>query len=201
MKRKLKLYVCMLLAVALVLACGTTAFAADVSVKTSELLSLNEDVTPVTSISPSEAPTDVTPGINCIVGSMVAQATEGKSLTASTLELPASGSDLYLDEDISTARIDPDRQVSKTFRHTLYYSNGNVLATVYVTVTGVCSQANNYAYVTNISASASGSGASGLSYTTSTGGSTGSISLYYNNAYIGSFSYQVNKNGSIVNIG
>ncbi|MCM1150398.1 MAG: hypothetical protein NC319_10015 [Butyricicoccus sp.] len=91
----------------------------------------------------------------------------------------------------------PEREKTKVFSHTICDRNGIELAVFDVTVTGVYSQADNYATLTSITGSFTGSHAHDFTYTSALSGDTGSATIYFNGLNAGTFSYKIYTNGNI----
>lgn len=94
----------------------------------------------------------------------------------------------------------PDRENTEVFYHKIIDRNGIEMAVFYATVTGVCSQVDNYAMLTSITGSFTGDNTSRFTYSSALSGDTGSATIYFYGVSIATFSYKIFKNGSIQNI-
>ncbi len=101
------------------------------------------------------------------------------------------------ENDVNQFRSIPEREKTKTFTHSLVDRNGIELAVLHSTVTGIYSQVDNDAYLTNISGHFTGDFAHDLSYSSSISGDTGSIYLYWNGVHLHTYTYKIFPNGTI----
>ncbi len=93
----------------------------------------------------------------------------------------------------------PDKQKTAYFIHTIYDINNVLLGYAHVLVTGIYSEVDHEAYLTNITCTFTGPYASGLHYTKSISGSTGILTVYYGSYFSVSTTYVIHTNGSIQN--
>lgn len=91
----------------------------------------------------------------------------------------------------------PEREKTKVFSHTIYDYNGNVMAVVYSTVTGIYTTVGHEAYLTSISGNPTGLFAHAITCSSSISGDTGSLNLYWYGVFLASFTYKIYANGSI----
>ncbi len=91
----------------------------------------------------------------------------------------------------------PEMEKTRIFVHNIVDAQNSIIAVMTVTVKGIYSQADNYAYLTSISASFSGPLASGCTYNSSINGANGSLVMYYYSAALGNLSYHISTNGNI----
>lgn len=91
----------------------------------------------------------------------------------------------------------PERESVKNFKHDLNDRNGNVMATLDSTVTGIYSQADNYAMMTGITGTFSGEYASRFSCNPTFNGDIGVLHIYFYGAEVSSISYKIFTNGNI----
>lgn len=94
----------------------------------------------------------------------------------------------------------PQKPTSATFSHKIYDRNGILMATAYVTVKGVYSEAEQWSEITDITAKFEGDFAHDFSYDSNISGDTGTIYIYFNELGLGSFRYKIYYNGRIANI-
>lgn len=94
----------------------------------------------------------------------------------------------------------PERENTKVFFHTIFDRDGIEIAVFYATVTGVYSQADNYATLTSITGSFTGDYASRFTYSSALSGATGSATIYFNGLSAATFSYKIFTNGNIQRI-
>lgn len=104
-----------------------------------------------------------------------------------------------VDVDFGTES-EPQKPTSATFSHNIYDRNGILMATAYVTVEGVYSEAEQWSEITDITAEFEGESAHNFSYSPSINGDTGTVNIYFNGLNAGSFRYKIYYNGSIKNI-
>lgn len=117
-------------------------------------------------------------------------------MVAFTQETYETDTDNVLDESKGY----PEREKTKVFSHIIYDRNGNILATVYSTVTGIYSAVDHEAYLTSISGNPTGQFAHAISCGSSISGATGSLNLYWYGVPLVSFTYKIYTNGNIQNI-
>lgn len=91
-----------------------------------------------------------------------------------------------------------EKSTSMTFSHKIYDRNGSLMAKVYSTISGIYSEIDNWAEVTDITARIS-TNDNGFTYTTSKSGAYGYVNIYYYGVSAGTFRYQILKNGNIIN--
>lgn len=92
----------------------------------------------------------------------------------------------------------PERQVTTTFTHDIVDRNGEFIAMMTTTVTGEYSEVEHTAVISSITAYYSNAQVSGLSYSVSYSGDTATIDILLNGLSIGSSTYKLTTNGSIV---
>lgn len=93
-----------------------------------------------------------------------------------------------------------EKETTKSFVHTITDRNGNFIATFTTIVSGIYSYADNYATITSVTGSFSNAVITGLSYTVSYSGSTATVYITLNGATIGSLSYKLYTNGSLLEV-
>lgn len=100
----------------------------------------------------------------------------------------------------ATTRARPEKVTQQVFYHTIYDRNGKEIARLTSTVSGVYSEYDHMAMITDISGYFTGTEASNMSYSKSISGDTGTIYIHFFGAKIASISYRISINGNIQNI-
>lgn len=105
-------------------------------------------------------------------------------------------------QPLSGERVLPDQETSKTFEHRIYDRNNKLLAVMLVHVTGIYSQVDSWAEITNIyHAFSSGeiSTTSQLIFDTTLNGADGYLDLYFGsrNYHVTTLHYRISTNGAI----
>lgn len=90
-----------------------------------------------------------------------------------------------------------EKEIQQVLDHTIYDRNGQVVAKLTSTVTGVYSECDHIAMITNITGSLTGTEAGNMSYSTSISGDRGTIYVQFYGAKIASISYRMSTSGII----
>lgn len=137
---------------------------------------------------------------DCVSGNQIV---DGKSIVLDDVEIMDAGKYVATSEKIEDTVLPcayPEKEKSVTFKHVIYDRNNIEMAVLYSTVTGVYSDADNYAMITSIDGDFYGDFANSFSYDTELNGDTGTIYIYFNGFSAGSFTYKLYQNGSLQNI-
>lgn len=101
------------------------------------------------------------------------------------------------DLELGLLRAYPERPISQTFIHKFYDRNGLLAALFYDTISGLCSEHENYAQITGMSGYFTGEMAQYFSSSSSFNGSTGYSTVYFSGMPLTTITYVIHKNGTI----
>ena len=100
-------------------------------------------------------------------------------------------------EEIDMSKGVPEKTKTRTFDHYYYSVDHQYMGMITSVVTGVYSQADNYALITSITPSVSGPNAVDFSTSVTISGDTGYLYVYFLGIYYTTHTYHIDPNGTI----